>query len=178
MAEFIHQANRVLQEAGIPPESPSATALLETLAAHARDWADRAAALGGRMDAVSATRVAARVLVADPELQRRLEDLEAGADALLAKIQAVVDGEDRPLPPPDMPARRRRWGDEAQPRGRAMASPYDLDAGRLEASAMLLIGAPAYRPDGELVGVIEHVMFASGGEQVTGVRLSGAGAGC
>jgi len=174
MAEFIHHANRILRAAGIASETQSAKALLAALAAHARDWADRAAALGGRMDAAAATRVAARVLVTDAELQRRLEELDANADAVFARIQAVVDAEEAPLVPADLYARRRRWGGEAQPAGSATASPFDVEPGHAASSAAAFIGAPVFWPGGEMIGVIEDVMFASGGEKVTGVRLSGS----
>jgi hypothetical protein len=64
------------------------------------------------------------------------------------------------------------WGREAQPAGSATASPFDVEAGHAASPAALLIGAPVFRAGGEMIGVIEDVMFGSGGEKVTGVRLS------
>jgi len=175
MAEFTDHANRVLQVAGIPSDTHSAFELIRTLAEHARDWADRAAAMGGPMDAGAATRVAALALVSDPELHKRLEDLEVDAVELLLKIQAAAGGE--PAPPSDRYLRRRRWGDEAQPPGSAARDPFAPEYASHPVAATTLVGVPVYAPDGEPIGAIERVIFGNGGREVTGVTLCGGGPG-
>jgi hypothetical protein len=176
MAEFTHHANRVLQAAGISPDTHSAFELIRTLAEHARDWADRAAAMGGQMDAGAATRVAALALVSDPDLHKRLEDLEVDAIELLLKVQAAAAAAE-PAPPSDRFLRRRRWGDEAQPLGSAAQDPFAPEYASYPVAARTLVGVPVYAPDGEPIGAIERVIFGNGGRDVTGVTLCGSGPG-
>jgi len=175
MVEFTLHANRVLQAAGIPPDTHSAFELIRTLAEHARDWADRAAAMGGQMDAGAATRVAALALVSDPDLHKRLEDLEVDAVELLLKIQAAAGAD--AAPPSDRYLRRRRWGDEAQPAGSAARDPFTPEYASHPVAATTLVGVPVYAPDGEPIGAIERVIFGNGGRDVTGVTLCGGGPG-
>lgn len=173
MAEYIRHANQVLRAAGISPESQSAIELLEALADCARDWADRANALGGKLDAGAATRVAAQALAGDPEVQRRLEALELDAADLLLKIQAVVErGLAEPAPLASLPTRRRRWGDDAQPRGAPAFDPSQAAEGAGSTLVWsMLSGVQVYSAEGKRLGAVQEVVLDNGGK-VAGVRVS------
>lgn len=171
MTEYVHHASQVLRAAGIAPDDRSSVELLHALADRARDWAERAAALGGDMDAYTATRVAAQALSSDAEVQRRLEALESGAADLLARIHRVASGHGAEPASAPRPARRRRWGREGQPEGTPLAAHGDEGAAfdlRLPASSLL--GLPVIM-DGEVVGVVGGFTFEGNGSEVAALML-------
>jgi len=168
MAEYMLQANQILRAAGIPADSASASELLNLLADRARDWAERAAGLGGVMDAAAASRVAARTLCNDVAVQQRLELLEAGADELLAMIQSVVAGQEEAQVNTWPQNRLRRWGQEAQPNGevRGGGGEVDQELG-LRLPLSTLMGLPVCTASGEVLGIIEDVRLQPDGADLS-----------
>lgn len=175
MAEFREHAASILSEAGLAPEAGPAAELLLILSERAREWADRAAAFGGQIDARTATCIAAKALIGDAEVRRRLAELGLDEVQFAARLTAASDG--APHPPEHTMLRRRRWGQEGQPAAALVSAP-DEDAGSPGQARSFdppppeaLIGLPVYGPGHERVGSIVQVMRESGSNRMIGVQL-------
>jgi hypothetical protein len=180
MTDYVQAASRLLLAEGILEDSALAAELLDLLSGRAQDWAERAGALGGPMDADEAVSVAAKSLGADLELRQRLEQLNIDAAELFASFARPFESAQQHTAS-KVSRRRRRWGQGTQPPGPTSTSPFgDLDAsypapkGRCVAVSEL-IDLPIYGPERTVIGVVHSVMLAREGDQPTGIVLRAAG---